>query len=339
MSEREQKADWAIGLGIDELKAALRLLSAEEQTAGTSMHIAVFNVIAYLLVGVMFLSCPLGLLLVWFDKGLGIRLLVAAIAAFALFGISLTISPVRNLTSTLSTLRKSVVASPLGEAAMAAWTEHSMDRAVGCMFALGMLVFGAGSCWLVYGLVASQEASPLSLALIALPVLVLFAAVAYNQYRELRYFSQVSALRSQVASRLESASEEGLSSSFVAAKDVALLGQIEKTQVDHTAQKASQEIPGKLKEFYAVAISPEARKTLRLSVKQDSEKGHLLRDTVDTLQIDPRPPNAEPVPALTNGFVIVQGDYEIIYRVDDARRNVTVVQIQMLDRGEVQDAT
>jgi mRNA-degrading endonuclease RelE of RelBE toxin-antitoxin system len=336
MSAQGQEAKQTINLSIDELDAALRLLSAEQQAAQAGWRKWVLNLIFYSSFAIAIIACPLGLLLVWFDAGLGWGLLIAAVIAIILF----ILTSRTTLDKAIRKIHQAIEGSELAERAETGWNQQSqrLHLILGCGFIPGILGFLGGVGWLIYGLIAKGEVSLISLALIALPILLLYLVVAIRRYQEFQYFSQVAQLHSQFQSRLQKASAEGLSEISVPPGEVELLGRIETSQAERQVKKAAQELP-ELAKFYSVTIAPEPLKYLKDLTKQQHEARYAIREITDSLQIEPRPPNAQPILGRANEFAISSENYEIVYQVDDQRQHVEVIDIHEIDRGEVEDVT
>ena len=74
---------------------------------------------------------------------------------------------------------------------------------------------------------------------------------------------------------------------------------------------------------YQVLILRRAQKALAGLPKEDYER---VRDTVATLAENPRPTGSKKLVG-RNGWRVRQGDYRVIYEVDDGNQQVTVLDI------------
>ncbi len=84
-------------------------------------------------------------------------------------------------------------------------------------------------------------------------------------------------------------------------------------------------------ENYRLQIKESAAKELEsLGTKRDRER---IATRINALATDPRPPGSEKLAGETNKYRIRQGNYRIVYSVDDRSRIVLVAKIG--DRKEV----
>ncbi len=74
---------------------------------------------------------------------------------------------------------------------------------------------------------------------------------------------------------------------------------------------------------YAVLILRRAQKELAGLPKADYER---VRDVVDALAENPRPAGCKKLVG-REGWRIRSGDYRVIYEIDDAQRNITILHI------------
>lgn len=83
---------------------------------------------------------------------------------------------------------------------------------------------------------------------------------------------------------------------------------------------------------YTVAISKAAGRDLkRLQKLLDSDRFSRIDEKIRDLAQDPRPPGCEPLEG--GGYRIRDGDYRIVYAVDDTTRTVKVARVR--DRKDV----
>ena len=76
---------------------------------------------------------------------------------------------------------------------------------------------------------------------------------------------------------------------------------------------------------YKIAIKPSAVKELdRIGRKDD--RGRIV-SRISSLAEDPRPPGCEKLSGRSERYRIRQGDYRIVYAIDDAVQSVTIVKI------------
>jgi len=76
-------------------------------------------------------------------------------------------------------------------------------------------------------------------------------------------------------------------------------------------------------ENYKVLIKPSAVKELKKIPKRELSR---LTSRIESLALDPRPPGCEKL-AVQNAFRIRQGDYRIIYIIEDTILIVTIIKV------------
>lgn len=82
---------------------------------------------------------------------------------------------------------------------------------------------------------------------------------------------------------------------------------------------------------YRILIKTSAGKELeRLGNKSDRAR---IVERIRRLADDPRPPGSEKLAGFHDRFLVRQGNYRIVYLVDDGRREVTVFKVG--DRKDV----
>jgi mRNA interferase RelE/StbE len=82
---------------------------------------------------------------------------------------------------------------------------------------------------------------------------------------------------------------------------------------------------------YRVLIKPSAGRELeRLGTKSDRRR---IVERIQTLADDPRPHGSEKLAGYADRFRIRQGNYRVVYLVDDHRREVTIFKVG--DRKDV----
>lgn len=332
MSTNNHAAASGATLSVDDLEAALRLLSAEERADQTNWRKLIVALVFSISIGIVFLAFPLGLLIVWFNPDLGWELLkVAVIAAIAgIVGAWMWGGIVSSQDQIRTTLDES-----LSKTVEAAW-QKQIEALV--KFVL-LLIFPLliGLVCLVYSLFTTGAISLPSLALIALPVIIFCMLNGIYMYRENEYLLQVSRLRDQLESRLQEVGATGSSEVSLSSEEMNLLSQVEsrvewqqvKDKVVRLKHESSDE------QLYSIAIAPEPLKYLKSLAEREPEAKIEIRETWDELQTEPRPPEAQPAPGHENGFVIRKGQYDSIYLVDDKKRRIDVVKIQEINQEEL----
>jgi mRNA interferase RelE/StbE len=82
---------------------------------------------------------------------------------------------------------------------------------------------------------------------------------------------------------------------------------------------------------YKLQIKESAAKELgSLGNKKDREK---IATRINSLSTDPRPPGSEKLAGVENKYRVRQGNYRIVYSIDDENRTILIVKIG--DRKEV----
>lgn len=333
MSDKKPDEEPHISLSADDFEAALRLLEAEEQAQQVDRRALIANFIGYIATGVLLIALPLGLLIVWFNAVLGWSLLGAALLAFIVVGVSTDItSKSVDFDAASKSMRDVLGSTGLGKRARDSWEKRSgsFTEMLGCLAIVGGVVTIAGLAWLIYGLFWQNRVILPSLALVSLPVVVLFVLVAIDSYREFRHFSQVSRLQA----RFQQASGGAAVPVPVSSADLSLLARVEQQQVERGVSKATHKLPERLKE-YSVTISPEPLARLKQLSAQRRELGYAIRSLADSLQTNPRPDDARAAAGDAGDLVISRADFALTYRVDDARQRVVVLAIRDVEPGKV----
>jgi len=84
-------------------------------------------------------------------------------------------------------------------------------------------------------------------------------------------------------------------------------------------------------ENYKVTIKPSAAKELEsIDRKKDRQR---IAEHILELAVNPRPHGSEKMTAMDKHFKLRQGDYRIVYEIDDAARTIFVKKIR--NRREV----
>ena len=89
--------------------------------------------------------------------------------------------------------------------------------------------------------------------------------------------------------------------------------------------------PSSTAESYKLHIKESAAKELEsLGTKKDRQK---IVTRINALAADPRPPGSEKLGGEVNKYRVRQGNYRIVYSIDDRNRMVVITKIR--DRKEV----
>jgi mRNA-degrading endonuclease RelE of RelBE toxin-antitoxin system len=340
MSASEQVEHQADRLTLDDLEAALHLLSEEERAVGSGSNRAnkrdlIALIVNDSVIGLMLYALFTGLIIVWFFPKLGFSLLGIGILAFAL--LCITVSTFGDFREKVNQLRGALQGTKLAQVAAQKW--GSMFPYEGCLtIIVGLIVLG-GIGWLIFGLIARREILPSSLVLIALSFLIIVAANSVNSFREFKYFSQVSRLRERFQVELEGTGAE--QPTFVLSKqEKNLLSEVETQQVNRNVAKVLEEY-SQQRAIYSIAIADGPLAYLGTLTEEERQQ---LREGVDSLQTEPRPDYAWPIPVGPNGvpnnqFAFKNGRQVLIYLVDDGRERVDVMAISEAPREEVDHAS
>jgi mRNA interferase RelE/StbE len=81
---------------------------------------------------------------------------------------------------------------------------------------------------------------------------------------------------------------------------------------------------------YRIEITTTAVKQLKRIPEPDNRR---IRQRIDDLAADPRPPGAVKLSGMQDAWRVRQGNYRIVYSIDDAITVVTVTRVAQ--RGEV----
>lgn len=75
---------------------------------------------------------------------------------------------------------------------------------------------------------------------------------------------------------------------------------------------------------YTVEMEPRAAKDLRSVPTRDQVR---VLDRIASLADDPRPHGSEKLVGMTDAYRVRQGDYRIVYTIDEAVRIVTITRV------------
>jgi len=196
-----------------------------------------------------------------------------------------------------------------------------------------MLVFLLGAGWFLYDLITIQTVNLLSLIMIAVPVAAFFLLGYYQIWRSYLQYSRVKHL----GGLLDSQSQEP-GKIAVPSEEVKFLAQLESVQMIRKVSQAVPEMRKQLDGSYAIRTAPEARDYIRHLSTERGEAALAIRQTIDALESNPRPPEAQQVPGSAGLLTFRTEDSVIVYRVGDDTRSISIVDIRSLDE-EVEDAS
>ena len=316
-----------VELSTDELQVVLQILSSEEERQQAERRRFIRAFAFWACAGIFVFACPLGLLIVWFDKGMGWGFLIAAIVAMLLLTIG--------------------VATPQGRESMGVLRQvdtaqdaqgHTYSAALGRYgYVVGLLglvgfAYGAGCVWLLYGLVSSREPNPYAVGLMTLSILILSIGMGIVYALIGRYYERVSELRTTVDGHLQSADAEGVTK--LAAEDMGVLTQAAMKQAEYKMSKAESDLPQAQKERWALVVAQEAEETLK---RLPMTTQVALSRTLFALPFDPHPVDAQSAPGQPNVCTIDRENCAITFVRDEERRQLTVIALTQHGPGQEVD--
>jgi hypothetical protein len=323
-SKSKKRADEM--LSADELERALALLSDEATAVHTDPRELIRELVDNLLVGTIIFGGPIGLLVVWFDFWWGVGLLLSAVLAFVL----LALTPARLADA--NSFRASLEDTELFQAANEVWTNRLRLSNV-VVLGAPLAVLG-GLVWLFYELFATGEVRLLPLLVIAAPSLIFWVWLAFDNVRELRYFSRVSSLRGQFEDRLEAVRHEP-SEVPISGDELNFLAKAETHQTQRAVEAVVEEqVPKVLEHSYSVSVDAAAQQDLEQLAGENFSEWLRIQQTILSLQFEPRPPSAKPAAEVPDALEVLAGQRGVDYIVDDDMHRVYVVGI---DEGQETD--
>lgn len=331
----KRNAKQPVELSFKDAEFGVALLSAEEERRQAERRKFILTIFAISVAMIITYTCPLGLLVIWFNRTLGWMLLAAAILSGA---VLLAVYATTQGRAALET-------SPLfgrGRGRIAGMPVTLPRKYIASMFVVGIAFLSClgGFAWLVYGLFSTREAGPQSVGLMALSILIFSTGTGVYYASAERYYARVSRLRSELETRLETADAGSAPEIAVTAQDYRVLSRAERVQTRIEIEKAVKEAPIEVEEAYALWKAPDSR----LYVKgQPSPERSAIYEALDALQIDARPPNARSAtvgeePAFT-AFTIDVGWHRIVYTIDEDKKLVSIHDIHGIVGEEVSDAS
>ena len=328
MSAQAQAPKQTTDLSVEELEAALKLLIAEGRTEGRDLRKYLQYVLLLVAMGVGFVACPAGLILLIFDFGLGLILLGIAVVAAVLFSILMIVDA--DVYDKTQEMTKSLGEGELANSAKDIWQEQSPDDSnFGCAVSIiCVITFVVGVLWFFFSLFTGSV-SLLSIVLVMLAVIVFFGHIAVGGWKEYQFYTRVTKLQKEYQSLLNKARAEDLNTMTVPTKDVTLFGEIETAQLNRQVYniKKDQEI---FEDFYSVKKYPELLKYVRqLSVSERDQ----INDLIDSLQTEPHPENAKPISDQPGLFTIESGNHEIVFSVNDEKKQIYCTEVRQKDNG------
>lgn len=307
-------------LSTDAFEGTLDLLVAEERrgeahTAGRLTHH-----LAVTLSGLLgALGVPLGALIRPIDPRLGQPLLIAGLAAVAVFTL-LNTRRREGPVLALDALRAAVepVSGPRTEA------QTRRRRWLGWLaLGLGALYFAAGLAWLLYGLLAQRQVNLLALGLVAWALLCVWLLAARHGYQAYQQQRQVGRLRRSFASRYVEARRGEQPQVTVPDDEAAAFARVQQRHIDANFRRALRAWPADAGDPHAVVIMPEAHAALRAL---PAEAQVALYERLGQLQTAPRPEGAQPA-SDGAGWMLFEAGNTLLYAVNDETQRIIVTTV------------
>ena len=316
-----------VELSTDELQAALQILSSEEEQQQAERRKFIRAFAFWACGGVFLFACPLGLLTVWFDKGMGWGFLIAAIVALIPFMVGFATPLGRESMRGLGNF--DAVRDARGDAYGGAPGKYGL---VASLLSLVMVAYGAGCVWLVYGLVTSREPNPYAVALMVLSIVILSAGMGIVYALIGTYYDRVSELRSTVDGHLKSAGAEGVTK--LAAEDIDVLSQAAMKQAEHKMSRAESDLPQGQKQRWALVVAQEAEEALE---RLPMATRVALSRTLFALPLDPYPVDARSAPGQPDICTIDRENCAITFVRDEEQKQLTVIALVQHGSGQEVD--
>lgn len=308
-----------VSISLEDLEYALSLLETEEGSRPGRM-IMFRQIIIYATLTIFLLACPLGILVVWFDRIVGIASLVLSVICAVIYIILTAKNGVSIGDNVFSKLKEINV----GDVAKKSFDQHvqSFNEWVGCVWIV-MIAGGVGGIiWLIIDLIRLGHITMVPLILIVLPFLWLGIFVGVSDYKEFIFYSRVANAWSRFQKVKEKATEKQDGQVSLSASDVELLSQVQTKNVHRSIAQAESNI----QRLFAVAINPDAAEFLKKLKEEGLDDYYQIRDAIDALQEDFRPKTATAL-SQPDLYRMAVTKYQITYRVDNERQRIEVIEI------------
>ncbi len=323
MSDGIKNTANTINLSAEELDAALRLLLVEKQTKSKRLPERWLNLILVLIMPFAIFLCPVSLILARDGNSISILLFLASLVLFLISGM--LGGGTFDFDRKTKSIRKSLKGTELGETAEAKWKKKENFQSIAGLISVFGFTVACG--WVIYSWQFLGSINHTSLIVLAATVAIGMLLAVISSYREYQYFWIVSQLQDQFEVRLQKLKTEKLNRISVPAEEVKLLGKLETAQLNHKIKETADRIANTLKDFYSITITPEVLKFLNsLSDNQQKDK-YVIRDFIDSLQMNPYPKNIKLSESI-HDFVGHVQNYEVVYRVNAKKRNIEVIRIR-----------
>jgi small basic protein len=308
----------------EDLSAALDLLKVEEHYSRSHTAELVHEFMEDVAVGVFFLGIILGVATVWVNLAWGIALLGAGVAAMLYLGIA----PSSNLSTSTRKLKGAIEDSEVYGAAISLRKRRFVrDNLIMLLVVVPAVpAFGVAFVWYMVSLFRDGEVSVVAFAVMAVLTFVFWGWFALDAYREHRYFSLVASARSRLENRLSDSADDEGGQMEISQRELNVLSRAESHQHERAVEAAAKEAPAVVEQSYGVSIAPEARESLAYLADEDPETWAQVYGTIQSLQFDPRPPEA--LPAEDERTVEIPTDPATLgYEVDEESHSVYVISV------------
>jgi len=316
-----------VNVSLEDLEYALSLL--ETEGGGKAKRgLLVRQIIIYIGFALFFMTCPIGLLVVWFDRLVGIVSLVLAVICAAIFFIFVftgDVDPAEKIFSQLKETR-------IGELAKKSYDQHSNTffTFYGCLLIPAFAVGIAGIIWFIVDLINLKHVTYIPLALIALPFLILGIFTGVMTFREYAFYNQVLQVSDRFQQVKKEASEKKEAQVSLSASDVELLSKVETMK----AQRSIAQVQSNIQNWFAVVIGVSASAFLNRLKEKAPDDYYEIRDAIDSLQENPRPQTAVGMPDQANAFKLAIPGHYIFFKRDDDKQRIEILKITNINGAE-----
>ena len=304
----------------DDLEAALELLTGEERSRAVQRRDFWATLVSYLAVGVFFYALPLGLVVVWFDRQLGLAFLAVAAGAF----VTICVTTVIGASSKSAYTLRQTIGTDLGSAADELWNRRARYGWVAIAFFAGFVAASVGLVLLVLELVRDGEVSVVALVLLAVPIVTMWLPTGVQQYRELAYFSQVASVRDRLEGISEATDDHAGASVRVSSTDYDVISTAERQRIGRHTARIATEASDEAGPPYAVAKVPAVVEELTRLGTRAPDVWQDVVIGIDSLQADPLPSESHPLGS-EGIYELERGGHRLVYALDEDAHRVVVL--------------
>ena len=322
-------AQQALKISAEDLEAALRLLTDEEQATQAAAReggatAAVFTCVTNFLMLVAFFALIPAVIVIWFDRWWGVALFLTSLVSGVLL-LAAFMLPVssKDFTSVKNRLRQEIGEGELAKAASQLLAKRQREANFWEWGCLPIALWPAALLALLVSLYLPSHALFLaSLGLQGLSVLLASFWFTEEFYEDVKYYERVSKLRSRFETQLRQLDVGASGEVSISRREIELLGNIETNQAAREAAKTLEASGAEAESLYSIAFTREALAALER--EQSVERRQRIRAAADALQFDPRPPG---VAAAGDGFLVEGEDFFLRYEVNDEKERLVVTSV------------